>query len=205
MTRFVQMMIHLNASTMAKVLIMCWVVVMTLMCTVMMGRHSIPLPAQKASDQQVASALGAHRTPSQADRWMMVHVFFSSCPCSRRLAEYLVAGQRPEDLAEHVLLVGDDPEWRARAQARGLSVHVIEPEELDAFYHLQAAPLLVVLDPLDRVRYLGGYTTRKQGIGVQDLEILQNVRQDITVEALPLFGCAVSRELRRIVDPTGWF
>lgn len=205
MTRFVQMMNYFNTPTVAKVLIVCWGVVMTLVCTVMMGRHSIPLPAQNASDQQVARALAVHRTPSQADRWMMVHVFFSSCPCSRRLAEYLVSEQRPDDIAEHVLLVGDDPEWRARAQAHGLSVHVIEPEQLDASYHLQAAPLLVVLDPLDRVRYLGGYTTRKQGLGIQDLEILQDVRQDITVEALPLFGCAVSRELRRVVDPTGWF
>ncbi len=189
-----------------KVALCAWGIMMMMMCTIMMARHSIPLPAQSASDEEVSKALGTMREyTDDQDQWLMVHVFLASCPCSKRLAHYLLERPTPSGARDKILLVGDDPEWRALANKRGLDVRVVEPEHLESDYHLQAAPLLVILDPLNRVRYMGGYTSRKQGPDVQDLEILHDIRLDMSVEALPLFGCAVSRELRQIIDPTGWF
>lgn len=194
-----------SSRVMAGTALAAWMIIMTLVCTVMMARHSIPLPAQAAEDYEVAAALATLRLDeTQRDHWMMVHVFYTSCPCSRRLAAYLLERPRPAQLVEHVLLVGDDEAWRLQATRRGYHVHVIEAETLTRRYHLQAAPLFAVLDPLDRLGYLGGYTQRKQGLDVQDLDVLARVQDERGVKSLPLFGCAVSRELRHIVDPTGW-
>ena len=85
----------------------------------------------------------------------------------------------------------------------GFLVDVVTREELPRKYHLQSVPVLAVLDPLDRLRYVGGYTTRKQGPDIQDVRILETLQSDRSIASLPLFGCAVSRSLQRVIDPTG--
>jgi hypothetical protein len=77
----------------------------------------------------------------------------------------------------------------------------VSPEQLVERYDLQAAPLLVVADPTDTVRYLGGYTSRKQGADVRDLGVIAATRFGLTVPPLPAFGCAVASELRARLNP----
>jgi hypothetical protein len=79
----------------------------------------------------------------------------------------------------------------------------VRPEELAARFHVQAAPLLAVLSDAGQIRYLGGYTDRKQGPLIRDREIMDGVRDRKQTPELPLFGCAVSQSLRKIIDPLG--
>ncbi len=183
-----------------------WAIFMTLICTIMMGKHSIPLPMPELSSEEVAHALGEHREETQEPTWMMTHVFLSTCPCSKRLADYLVDKARPSHVEEHIILIGDDPQWRKQATAKGFKVHVVTHEELDQHYHIKAAPLLIIMDENDKIMYSGGYTSRKQGLDIQDISILSQLQtDDSAMHALPLFGCAVSRQLQKTVDPTGLF
>ena len=62
---------------------------------------------------------------------------------------------------------------------------------------------MVVIDPGDAVRYVGGYTPRKQADDVRDVAVLEALRRGEPVEPLPTFGCAVGRSLRAKIDPFG--
>src|SRR5438034_435644 len=66
-----------------------------------------------------------------------------------------------------------------------------------------AAPLLVIVDPGDTVRYVGGYTPRKQAADVRDLAVIAAVQRGETVEPLPTFGCAIGRASNSRLDPLG--
>jgi len=81
----------------------------------------------------------------------------------------------------------------------------VAADQLEVRWKVQAAPLLVIADPADRRRYVGGYTARKRGQDVWDLELLSRLQADAPVDPLPLFGCAVSQSLRAAADPVGLF
>lgn len=133
----------------------------------------------------------------------MVHVLYQRCACSRRIIDHLVAGARPQDMAERVVLVDAAADTVNELVAAGFHVDQVSAEALHADWHIDAAPLLLVVDPAGTVRYAGGYTARKQGPVIADLDIVGRVRAGSAAESLPLFGCAVSRALQSSVDPLG--
>ena len=103
--------------------------------------------------------------------------------------------RRPEGVSEVVLWVGPlavDP----RLESSGFTVARISQHDL-AEMRIESAPLFVVLDPQDRVRYAGGYTDRKQGPSIDDLRIVEEARGAGAPSPLPIFGCAISDRLRR--------
>lgn len=138
--------------------------------------------------------MNALRTPEQRARWVAVHVLYSGCRCSQRVADHLATSQRPSDWSEIVLWVGDDappPELAARFDVRRVSA-----EDL-ATFGIEAAPSMMVLDPGGDVVYAGGYTDRKQGPVIEDRRILEDARRGRVSAPLPVFGCAVSNRLQQ--------
>jgi hypothetical protein len=119
------------------------------------------------------------------------------------LLDHLTTRPHPRGVDEALLLVGEGPEMAARARAHGYRVVALRPEELKSRFNLSAAPLMVVADAAGRVRYAGGYTTHKQGPAPQDLEILGSLMRKRSVAELPVFGCAVSKQLQALLDPLG--
>jgi hypothetical protein len=165
-------------------------------------RHSVAMP-RPAADAELARAMATLRTPAEADRWMAVHVLYADCRCSQRIADHLLSSPRPADLLERVLLVGRSAELEDGLATHGLQVVLVEPEELAARYHILAVPMLVVAAPDGSIRYAGGYTTRKQGPDPRDVEIIASARAGRAMAALPLFGCAASRKLEKVLNPLG--
>jgi hypothetical protein len=175
-----------------KVVLTGWFVCLLVLGAGMLARHLVALPA--AEVDRVGPALAALRVDPERGQWLAVHVLYAECQCSQRIVDHLVHSVRPTGWSEIVLWTGKgaaDPEL----ERRGFRVLPVSREVL-AQDGLEAAPLLVALDPSDHVRYVGGYTERKQGPGIEDLRILQASR-DSTVAGLPVFGCAVSDRLRR--------
>jgi hypothetical protein len=82
-------------------------------------------------------------------------------------------------------------------------VEEISADELAQRFHIESVPLLVIVDPTGVLRYVGGYTLRQQGLDYQDLEILAQLRQNRATHSLPIYGCAVSRQLKSYLDPIG--
>jgi hypothetical protein len=158
----------------------------------LLARHVVALPTP-AADARLGSSLQALRLPAEQGRWLAVHVLYADCRCSQRIKDHLLSRSRPSDFAEIVLWVGGaiPADLAARFDVRRVAARDL------ASYGIEAAPLLVALDPEGHVRYAGGYTTRKQGPKIEDRELLEASRSATRPEALPLFGCAVSDRLKR--------
>jgi hypothetical protein len=122
-----------------------------------------------------------------------VHVLYSDCRCSQRVAEHLATTERPQGWSEIVLWIGDDAPPAGLAQR--FDLRRATAAEL-ASYGVESAPSMILADPAGNIRYAGGYTDRKQGPVIEDLRILTAVRRSEDVSNLPLFGCAVSARLK---------
>lgn len=174
--------------------------------SLLLANHLLTLPTPAMADPALQLAIAATRTPAQRGRWRVLHVLSEDCGCSQRVLAHLRTSLRPAGVVERVVLVqeaGVAAVTRVEMAALGFELDVVTPDELVRRYRLEAAPLLVVVDPVDQVRYLGGYTPRKQAADVRDLAMIAAVLRGDRPGPLPVFGCAVSRALRAKLDPLG--
>jgi hypothetical protein len=182
-----------------------WVAACVVVGAYLLASHLLTLPTPAPGDPILHRAIAAHRHAGQRDRWLVLHVVFDDCGCSQRVLAHLLSTSRPAGVAERVVYVTERPAEASTGAipAHGLELDVVTPDQLAADYHIEAAPLLVIVDPHDTVRYAGGYTPRKQADDVRDLAVISAVLRGETVESLPAFGCAVGRSLRSTLDPLG--
>jgi hypothetical protein len=189
-----------------RVALAVWVVACLVGGAYMLSAHLLTLPAPEITDLGLQRSAAAQRQPFQRGRWFVVHILDQDCVCSLRVLDHLLADPRPAGAAERIVLIADakvSPQRSAAIIARGFDLDIVTPDELAERYHVEAAPLLVVTDPGDALRYVGGYTPRKQAADVRDVAIVESLRRGLPVEPLPTFGCAVGRSLRDKVDPLG--
>lgn len=161
----------------------------------LLAKHVVALPAP-SDDTRLAASLRALRRDGSPG-WLAVHVLYAECRCSQRVVSHLTSTPRPAGWHEVVLWVGEaapDP-----ALSRQFDVRRLSQEQL-ARLGVESAPLLVVLDPGDRATYVGGYTDRKQGPELRDLQIFEAAERHAAALALPVFGCAVSERLKRALS-----
>ena len=179
-----------------------WFAGMLVIGASLLARHLITLP--KPAPDRLTPSIAALREPTEGNAWLAVHVLYTSCRCSKKIAEHLTATDRPRpaDLVEIVLLVGDDADLESRLRDHHFRIRKTTASELASF-GIEAAPLFIVADPQGSVRYSGGYTDRKQGLEQRDLEIVKNVRAGNAAESIPVYGCAVSKELQKNLNPLG--
>jgi hypothetical protein len=186
----------------AKILFVAWVPVALLLVTSLAIAHQYSLPRPELQNPALQRGLARQRTAAPESNWMVTHVLYGACACSRRILAHLSSRSAMANLSEKVVLAGAARGDSTRAlRARGFAVEVIAPEQLEPLYGLKVAPLLIISERSGAVRYLGGYTERKQGPRILDLEILRRLSRGAAVSALPLFGCAVSRSLQQLIDP----
>lgn len=165
--------------------------------------HEYTLPHPERSDPQLNAALAAQRTPADAGRFSVAHVMYAACSCSQNIIDHLEQRGARKDVAELVVLVGQDAELSARVTRAGYRLDNIEPAELKQKYALEAAPLLIIADARGQIAYMGGYTTQKQGLDIRDTVLIDELLAGKHTIELPLLGCAVSRALQRVLDPFG--
>jgi hypothetical protein len=167
-----------------------WFAVASVASVRLMSRHLAPLdPGDRARTERAMGELAR----ADGGGWTVAHVLYADCGCSARVARHLAETARKTGVHEHVIVVGDSPELEALATS-GLRLHHATAESLADTYGLDAAPLLVIADPAGRVRYIGGYTERKQAYAIEDARILAELFAGREVAPLPVFGCAISRE-----------
>ncbi len=170
--------------------------------TLMVG-HWYTLPKPDKTDAFLTRALADLRGPTDADAWMSVHVLYTECRCSQRVFDHLFSSKRPSAVREKVLLVGKDARIEGRAEKAGFDVLVVSPPELKERFSLEAAPLLLVVEPSGSIVYSGGYTQRKQGPDIRDIDIITSLMQERAPRELPLYGCGTGNELQKQLDPLG--
>jgi hypothetical protein len=177
----------------ARIAVATWFGAMLLLGAALLAKHVVALPVPE-KDARLARSVATLRVPAAQGKWLAVHVLYAECRCSQRVVAHLISTARPKDWDETVLWVGKatpDP-----ALSEHYHVKKITSTEL-ARLGIEAAPLLVVLDPQDHLHYAGGYTTRKQGPVIDDLRILDAAQHPGPLESLPVFGCAVSDRLKQ--------
>lgn len=152
--------------------------------------HELPLVVSVPAPEAAA-------TPS----WTVTHVLSTKCGCSKRVLLHLVArGAQQDGVRERVLLIEANDEWRDQLEHVGFEVEAIDAERLAAEVGVDAAPTVVLRRPDGSLAYSGAYAP-KRAAPPQDVELLARARAGETLEAFPLFGCAVSRELQERSDP----
>lgn len=188
-----------------KLAIFIWGVTVVVAGAFLMVDHWVSLPMPSDNDAKMAQAIDDARSFDERGQWLAVHILYSKCACSQRVVDHLFSKSRNSGVKEKLIIVdGDRPEWVALVKANGFSYDVISPKELHTVYNIPAAPIMVVSDPRGKVHYAGGYTARKQGPDIKDLEIIKQVMAANPVKAIPLFGCAIAKGLQELVDPFGF-
>lgn len=180
-----------------------WAVLSFVLAASLMVAHTYAMPRPATDNADLQRAVASTRADGDHGRWLAVHFLYSECRCSQLVLSHLFERRALPDMAERLVLIGAHAEYEAAAQRAGFAVEVIVPEQLLVRYGVSAAPLLVVADPEDRVRYVGGYTERKQGPSIRDLAVFAALRGGQQSAELPTFGCAVSRSLQTLLDPLG--
>ena len=171
----------------------------------LLSAHLLTLPTPELTDLGPQRSAVAARRSTQQGQWLAVHILDQECKCSLRVLDHLLGERRPSGVVERIVLIATEvsPDRISAIHARGFDLDIVTPEQLADRYRVQAAPLMIVLDPADAVRYVGGYTPRKQADDVRDLAVIAALRRGDPVEPLPTFGCAVGRRLRTAIDPLG--
>lgn len=179
-----------------------WAVAVTVVVSQTMAGHLLALPRPPVWDRAVRGLVDDVAGGAAPRAWTETHVLYGDCPCSRRVVDRIVARPRAPGVVEQVALVFDATDLAARLRAAGMRVTLLDAEALQA-RHVEAAPLVIVTDPRGAVRYVGGYTLRKQGPALRDRDVVDDLRRGVPVTPLPVFGCAVSQRLRSATDPLG--
>ena len=186
---------------MGQLSITIWAATMFLFVATLMVGHWASLPHPEVGERFPNIAVQDVGFNGEEIDVQAFHFLYVDCPCSRRVIRHL-SNRTPLDGAiENVVFVGDTlPNERIHD---GFNVELLSPVELKQRYGIESAPLLVVTDSVGTITYSGGYTSRKQGPDIQDVEIISAAVKGTAYQKLPVFGCAVSNELKSLVDPLG--
>ncbi len=177
------------------VLLAIWFVSVAALGGALQGRHLLPYRDADPTVARDAALAALRREPL---RWTAFHVLYAECGCSTRIVEHLATSARPSDTEEIVVWVGRRVPGLDALERRGFRVVPTLPEALHDELHIESVPLLIALDPAGHARYVGGYSPRKQGTAMADVELLRAARSATPPGPLPLFGCAVSDRLRQL-------
>lgn len=191
---------HFSYRALPKLALSIWAALSLLISTSLAGGHWYSLPKPERAAPQLSQALARLRAPGERG-WFDVHALYTHCRCSERIVRHLLERRPLGALHEHVLLIGPQSDQADPLRALGYRVHSVSALQLKQTFGISAVPLLMIADPRGRLHYAGGYTARKQGPEILDRSIIRdtlNARQPVE---LPVFGCAVSRELQKLLDP----
>ena len=181
-------------------LILLWIPCTLIPVSLLMAGHILTLPKPHIDarlHQNLESAVAA-----RPGSWFVLHVLAEDCQCSQGVLAHLLARGSEPGLFEKVLFIGNAEPTRSRLTARGFAFESITPEALQSRYGLEGAPMMVVANPHGEVAYSGGYASTRWG-PPEDLAIVRALARGTEVKPLPLFGCAVSQELQKQLDPLG--
>ncbi len=160
--------------------------------------HASPLPAP-------GNHFAAVRVEDESHSWGMTHVLAPHCPCSRLVADYLIARRPASQAVELVWILGPDDSLSKRLQAAGFRVETVDPDVVAAKFGIEGGPWLLIHDEGGRVVYSGGYSATRMHVAAEaaDLQVLATLQQGGTAAAWPSFGCAASKRLKQQSDPLG--
>ena len=186
--------------TAVTVLLIVWFAAMSFICSTLMIGHWVQLPTPKVGSNQLFVSVS---NSTENAKWRALHFLSSECVCSQRILKHLANREPLSDIEETIIIVGEPDANRDLVAGSKFSIDWVAPEELKSKYGVDAAPLLVVLDSDQTIRYSGAYTARKRGFPIQDVHLITQTLAGEVIQPLPLFGCGISKEMQSLTDPLG--
>jgi hypothetical protein len=183
-----------------KLLLAAWAVVTLVAISSLAVSHTAAMPEPARGGRLAGAALALRQ---DASRPFLVHVISARCSCTERLFAHLMERGAFPGTGEVVLFVGEDAAKQAAAARAGFRFLALSAEDLARRFELEAAPVLLAFDASGRMRYAGGYFSHPSTIFPQDASIHAELAQGATPRPLPVYGCAVSANLQKKVDPLG--
>jgi len=162
--------------------------------------HTAPMPKPTPEQRLTHALLDLRSKPGST---LLVHVIYARCSCTERLFRHLVERRALPGFDETILFVGDDAAKRAAARKAGFRFATVTAAELASRFGLEVAPVLFAFTRDGQLAYAGGYFDRPAAVVALDGRIISGVQHGAQPEPLPVYGCAVSPELQRSVDPLG--
>lgn len=178
-----------------------WAVGMTCIVACLMVSHWVALPRPAVGSEVPLTRPLANGTDPAPYR--VLHFLYADCPCSQRVLNHVLDRDPVPGVTERIVLISETDVITGAIRTCGYEADAVTPEELPERYGVESAPLMVIADRHGIVRYSGGYTSRKQGPDIQDVALITSVRDGKPTESFPVYGCAVSDTLKRLVDPLG--
>jgi len=186
----------------ARTMFVLWVPCVLVPCAYFLAGHllTLPEPEHEALERALTQAL---REQPVETGLVAIHVLYSACGCSQRVLRLLERRPPDTEVEEWVWVVEPELGQLDAVRAAGFRARGISRAELVERFHVEAAPLFIVAEASGALRYVGGYTDRKRGPEIRDLDLMAAVGRGETPAPLPLFGCATSTRLQARIDPLG--
>jgi hypothetical protein len=181
-------------------LIGAWLVLAVIGIASLGVSHTAPMPEPTPEERLTHALLGLREQPKQP---FLVHVIYARCSCTERLFRHLIERRALAGMDEEILFVGEDEAKKARARQAGYRFTTVSAAELVSRFGLEAAPVLFAFTRDGRLAYAGGYFDKAAAVVALDERIVSEVQRGLPTEPLPVYGCAVSPQLQKSVDPLG--
>ncbi|MCI5065534.1 hypothetical protein MRY87_07410 [bacterium] len=184
----------------AVVLFFAWAVLCLALGSILMVKHIIPLPVAFIPSQSFLSSVANSNEPLN-----VVHVLTEGCKCSAVISRYLVERGPLSGVRERVLYAAKSDAAIEPFREAGFETELLRSEGQIASYGITASPMFVVVNGAGEQLYTGGYSERllRHSGQVKDRQIIAGLAKGDSFSALPVFGCAVSKKLKKMVDPIG--
>lgn len=182
------------------VLLMFWVGVVSYGVTLMHSWHYADLSPEKSV--ALPDDLSAKKG--------VLHFITPLCSCSKEIYKHLISKGPLEGSKynEKVIVVDDKKnEFSTSLRTAGYEVEKVDSAEMMKRYgsDIRGVPLLVIYNDEKVPLYVGGYTNKSitPFTEINYRSFLTKIENKEKIEKLPVIGCAVSDEYKKMLDPFG--
>ncbi len=131
----------------------------------------------------------------------MIHILTEECGCSQIIAEYLIERKATPGISESVMFLGDSKTYEQSLSKSGFKI--LKSKNIKSY--IEGVPLLIIHNKAGEIKYSGGYakTMVTPITKIQDLALLEQIKNKTAPENFHIQGCAVAKNLQKELDPLG--
>ena len=190
----------MTKDTLGKIFLVLWIIIVSTVISFQMAGHLLTMPIPKNLEKMSEKIDELKGSKSITG----LHIVFDKCSCTNSLINSLLRNPSKSEVDEFVLWVGTKESLGVTRETNlsklGYNIIYLTPETLKHRFGVEVAPILVLKEGED-LRYLGGYYDRPGSTQSYEKEIIEAVLTRKIPKSLPVYGCAVSQDLQKIIDP----
>ena len=102
-----------------------------------------------------------------------------------------------------VMIMGQQDDWKKSLQKNGFQIKTMNHKPDKNQFDVEGVPALLVYDSKGDIKYSGGYyeCVISHESQVKDVAIIAAIQNGKSLPDMPIYGCTVSEEYKKILDP----